>query len=212
MGLLIPAEGREALVRALERSGIRDRRVLQAIARVPRERFVPESLASSAYEDRALPIGEAQTISQPYVVARMTELLDPQPGDHVLEVGGGSGYQAAVLAELVHDVVSVERQPALAAAAAARLAGLGYTNVRVVHGDASRGFAESAPYDKILVAAAAPSIHPDLAAECAPHGRIVAPVGPRDAQVLIVRHGDGRIERADPVGFVPLLGEGGFTE
>ena len=209
---MTPEEAREALVRALERSGIRDRRVLLAIARVPRERFVPEHLAAEAYQDRALPIGDGQTISQPYVVARMMELLDPQPGDHVLEVGGGSGYQAAVLAELVRDVVSVERQPALAAAEAARLAELGYTNVRVVQGDASRGFAEAAPYDKILVAAAAPSIHPDLIAECAPDGRLVAPVGPRDGQLLIVRHGDGRIEHAGPVGFVPLLGEGGFTE
>lgn len=199
-------------MRSLERSGIRDRRVLHAMARVPRERFVPERLAAEAYEDRALPIGDGQTISQPYIVARMTELLDPQPEDHVLEVGGGSGYQAAILSELVRDVVSVERHPALAVAAAARLAELGYTNVRVVQGDASRGFAEAAPYDKILVAAAAPSIHPDLAAECARHGRIVAPVGPRDGQVLIVLHGDGRIERAGPVGFVPLLGEGGFTE
>lgn len=209
---MTPEEGREALVRSLERSGIRERRVLQAIARVPRERFVPEWLASSAYEDRALPIGEGQTISQPYVVARMTELLDPQPGDHVLDVGGGSGYQAAVLAELVRDVVSVERQPALAAAEAARLADLGYANVRVVHGDASTGYADAAPYDKILVAAAAPALHPNLVAQCAPDGRIVAPVGPRDGQVLIVRHGDGRIERAGPVGFVPLVGEGGFTE
>lgn len=199
-------------MRSLERSGIRERRVLHAMARVPRERFVPESLAAEAHEDRALPIGDGQTVSQPYIVARMTELLDPQPADHVLEVGGGSGYQAAILSELVRDVVSVERHPALAVAAAARLAELGYTNVRVVQGDASRGFAEAAPYDKILIAAATPSIHPDLAAECAPHGRIVAPVGPRGGQVLIVQHGDGRIERAGPVEFVPLIGEGGFTE
>jgi len=207
-----PEEGREALVRTLERSGIRDRRVLDAIGRVPRERFVPERLAAEAYEDRALPIGDGQTISQPFVVARMTELLDPQPGDHVLDVGGGSGYQAAVLAELVRDVVSVERQPALAAAEAVRLAGLGYANVRVVHGDASTGYADAAPYDKILIAAAAPALHPSLVAQCAPDGRIVAPVGPRGGQVLIVHHGDGRIERAGLVGFVPLVGEGGFTE
>lgn len=207
------AEDRRArLVRHLELNGIRDRRVLDAIGRVPRERFVSEELAGEAYEDRALPIGDGQTISQPYVVAKMTELLDPQPGDHVLDVGGGSGYQAAVLAELVRDVVSVERQPALAAAEAARLDALGYTNVRVVHGDASTGYAEAAPYDKIVVAAAAPALHADLVAQCAPHGRIVAPVGPRDGQVLIVRHGDGRIEHAGPVGFVPLLGEGGFRE
>ena len=207
------AEDRRArLVRHLELNGIRDRRVLDAMARVPRERFVPEELAGEAYEDRALPIGEGQTISQPYVVARMTELLDPHPDDHVLDVGGGSGYQAAVLAELVRDVVSVERHPALAAAEAARLDALGYSNVRVVHGDASTGHAEAAPYDKIVVAAAAPALHADLVAQCSPHGRIVAPVGPRDGQVLVVRHGDGRIEQAGPVGFVPLVGRGGFTE
>ena len=205
------ADLRARLVRHLERNGIHDRRVLDAIGRVPRERFVSQQLAAEAYEDRALPIGEGQTISQPYVVARMTELLDPQPGDHVLEVGAGSGYQAAILAELVRDVVSVERQPALAAAAAARLDALGYANVRVVQGDASTGYPDAAPYDKILVAAAAPSLHPELVGQCGPHGRIVAPVGPRDGQMLLVRHGDGRIEHAGPVHFVPLLGEGGFT-
>ncbi len=209
---MTPDEARAALVRSLERSGIRDRRVLDAIARVPRERFVPEHLASEAYADRTLPIGEGQTISQPYVVARMTELLDLRPGDHVLEVGGGSGYQAAILALLAGDVVTIERHPGLAAAAAARLADLGYANVRVVRADASTGFAEAAPYDRILIAAAAPSIHPDLAAQCAPAGRIVAPLGPRDAQVLTVQHGDGRVERAGPVQFVPLIGPGGFPE
>lgn len=212
MAVLTPEEAREALVRALERSGIRDRRVLLAIARVPRERFVPEHLAAEAYQDRALPIGDGQTISQPYVVARMMELLDPQPGDHVLEVGGGSGYQAAVLAELVRDVVSVERRPALAAAEAARLAALGYANVRVVHGDASAGFADAAPYDRIIIAAAAPSLHPGLVEQCTRDGRIVAPIGPRDLQTLTVQYGDGRVERDGPVGFVPLIGEGGFTE
>jgi len=212
MGRVTAADLRARLVRDLERSGIRDRRVLDAMGRVPRERFVPAELEAEAYADRALPIGDGQTISQPYVVARMTELLDPRPGDHILDVGGGSGYQAAVLAELAGDVVSVERQPALAAAEASRLEGLGYANVRVVLGDASTGFAEAAPYDKILVAAASPSLHPALIAQCAAGGRIVAPVGPRDLQTLTVRHGDGRIEQAGAVGFVPLVGEGGFTE
>ena len=212
MGRVNSTDRRARLVRHLERSGIRDRRVLDAIGRVPRERFIPVELEAEAYEDRALPIGDGQTISQPYVVARMTELLDPRPGDHVLDVGGGSGYQAAVLAELAGDVVSVERQPALAAAEATRLQGLGYVNVRVVQGDASTGFADAAPYDKILVAAASPALHRELIEQCSPTGRIVAPVGPRDLQTLTVRHGDGRIERAGAVGFVPLLGEGGFTE
>ena len=206
------AEERAALVRALEREGIRERRVLEAIGRVPRERFVPGSEAATAYADEALPIGEGQTISQPFVVARMTELLDVRPDHHVLEVGTGSGYQAAILAELAHDVVSVERRPALAQAAADRLEQLGYANVRVITGDASAGFPDEAPYDRILVAAATPAIHPDLAAQCAARGRIVAPVGDRDLQELVVRHDDGREERRGAVRFVPLLGAAGFSD
>lgn len=209
---MTPVEARAALVQALGRSGITDGRVLDAMGRVPRERFVPEHLASEAYADRALPIGDGQTISQPYIVARMTELLDPQPGDHVLEVGGGSGYQAAVLSLIVGDVVSVERNATLAAAEAARLADLGYANVRVVHADGSHGHADAAPYDGILIAAAAPSIDAELVAQCAPTGRIVAPLGPRDSQMLTVRHGDGRVEEVGPVQFVPLVGSGGFSE
>ncbi|MDP9266123.1 MAG: protein-L-isoaspartate(D-aspartate) O-methyltransferase [Chloroflexota bacterium] len=206
------AEERAALVRSLEREGIRERRVLDAIARVPRERFVPPSEMTTAYVDAALPIGEGQTISQPYVVARMTELLGVRSEHHVLEVGTGSGYQAAVLAELARDVVSVERRPALAEAASQRLRDLGYTNVRVVTGDASTGFPEEAPYDRILVAAATPALHPDLAAQCKPEGRIVAPVGDRELQQLVVRHGDGREERDGAVKFVPLLGTAGFSD
>lgn len=203
---------RAGLVRALARAGITDRRVLAAIGHVPRERFVPPERAGEAYADHAMPIGEGQTISQPYVVARMTELLDPRPADHVLEVGTGSGYHAAILAELVHDVVTVERRASLAESAAARLRDLGYRNVRVVHADASLGFADEAPYDKILVAAASPSIDPALAAQVAPEGRIVAPIGDREIQELVVRHGDGRVERHGGVKFVPLIGRGGFGE
>ncbi len=206
------ARERAALVHSLEREGIRERRVLDAIGRVPRERFVPPSEIATAYADAAQPIGEGQTISQPFVVARMTELLEVQPEHHVLEVGTGSGYQAAILAELAQDVVSVERRPALAETASARLRELGYTNVRVVTGDASTGFAEAAPYDRILVAAATPALHPDLAAQCTPAGRIVAPVGDRDLQELVVRHGDGREERRGAVRFVPLLGSAGFSD
>ncbi|HET8567859.1 MAG TPA: protein-L-isoaspartate(D-aspartate) O-methyltransferase [Candidatus Limnocylindria bacterium] len=205
------AERRAALVRLLARSGIRDERVLDALGRVPRERFVPDDLAEDAYEDRALPIGEGQTISQPYVVARMTELLDVRPEHHVLEVGTGSGYQAAVLALLARDVVTVERHEPLARSAAVRLADLGYANARVVHGDASGGHAPEAPYDRILVAAAAPAIDA-LAAQLAPGGRIVAPVGDLDSQELVVRHADGRVEHAGPVRFVPLIGERGFRQ
>lgn len=206
------AQARAGLVEALGRAGIRDGRVLDAMGRVPRERFVPDHLASEAYADRALPIGDGQTISQPFIVARMTELLDPQSGDRVLEIGGGSGYQAAVLSLLVGDVVSVERNATLAAAEAARLADLGYANVRVVHGDGSQGYADAAPYDGILIAAATSSIDAELIAQCESTARIVAPIGPRDSQTLTVRHGDGRVEQVGPVQFVPLVGSGGFSE
>ncbi len=206
------ARERAALVHSLEREGIRERRVLDAIGRVPRERFVPSSETATAYADAPLPIGEGQTISQPFVVARMAELLEVSRHHHVLEVGTGSGYQAAILAELAQDVVSVERRPALAETASKRLRELGYTNVRVVTGDASTGFAEAAPYDRIIVAAATPALHPELAAQCTPDGRIVAPVGDRDLQQLVVRHGDGREERRGAVRFVPLLGSAGFSD
>ena len=205
-------DARERLVRGLERTGIRDSRVLAAIGRVPRQRFVAPELAGDAYADRALPIGEGQTISQPFVVARMTELLDPGPDDHVLEVGAGSGYQAAVLAELARDVVGVERHEALALAAAERLAELGYRNVRIVHGDASAGYEAEAPYDRVLVSAAAPRVPPALIAQLRPNGRIVAPVGDREAQDLLLVHADGRSERHGAVKFVPLLGAAGFRE
>lgn len=201
---------RERLVRSLARNGIGDERVLEAVGRVPRERFVPQHLVGDAYADRALPIGEGQTVSQPWVVARMTELLDVRPTDHVLEVGTGSGYQAAVLAQLVHDVVSIERHAPLAESAAARLGELGYGNVRVVLGDASAGYAPDAPYDRIIVTAATPRIHPELAGQLAPGGRLVAPVGSEQVQELIVRHADGREERHGGVQFVPLLGRAGF--
>ncbi|HUG56381.1 MAG TPA: protein-L-isoaspartate(D-aspartate) O-methyltransferase [Candidatus Limnocylindrales bacterium] len=201
---------RAGLMRSLQRTGIRDRRVLEAIGRVPRERFVPADLAEAAYEDRALPIGEGQTISQPWVVARMTELLDVRPTDRVLELGTGSGYQAAVLAELAAEVVSAERHGSLAERAAALLAELGYRNVRVVHTDASAGLTEWAPYDRIIVTAATPSIDPALVAQCRPDGRIVAPVGGPDHQELVVRRPDGSEKRYGAVKFVPLLGRGGF--
>jgi len=201
---------REALVGSLERNGIRDRAVLDAMAWVPRERFVPEDLAADAYVDRALPIGEGQTVSQPWIVARMTELLEARPDHRVLEVGTGSGYQAAVLARIVREVVSVERHAPLAERASALLRELGLDNVRVVTGDASAGHAAAAPYDRIIVTAASPGIHGDLAAQLAPGGRIVAPVGTERMQELVVRHSDGREEHHGGVMFVPLLGRAGF--
>jgi protein-L-isoaspartate(D-aspartate) O-methyltransferase len=198
------------MVRQLRQLGIRDERVLSAMGRVPREEFVRWEDREVAYGDHALPIEEGQTISQPYIVARMTELLDVDHSHHVLEVGTGSGYQAAVLAELAGDVVSVERHGALARTAGERLARLGYTNVRVIHDDASLGRPEDAPYERIVVTAGAPAIDPALAAQLTPNGRLVAPVGDARTQELVVRDATGREERHGAVRFVPLRGRAGF--
>ena len=202
---------REDMIRQLRRMGIGDPRVLHAMSRVPREEFVRESDRDKAYGDHALPIAEGQTISQPYVVARMTELLDPGTDDHVLEVGTGSGYQAAVLGELAGDVVTVERHRALADTARETLARLGYANVRVFHDDASLGRPDDAPYDRIIVTAATPSIDPALVAQLADDGRIVAPVGDEDLQELVVRDARGHEQHHGAVRFVPLRGRAGFS-
>ena len=201
---------RDEMVRQLRHLGIGDPRVLDAMIRVPREEFVRDSEREVAYGDHALPIGEGQTISQPYVVARMTELLGPRPEDRVLEIGTGSGYQAAVLSLLARDIITVERHASLADAAAQRLARLGFANVRVVHDDASLGRPEDAPYDGILITAATPQIDNALVAQLGSDGRIVAPVGDRDTQELVVHHADGREEHHGAVRFVPLRGEAGF--
>ena len=198
------------MLRLLERFGIRDGGVLEAMARVPREEFVPSADRDAAYGDHALAIGEGQTISQPYVVARMTELLATRPEHRVLEVGTGSGYQAAVLAELVREVLSIERHARLAEAARDLLERLGYRNVRVIHADASLGYPSEAPYDRILVTAATPRIDPVLAQQLTADGRIVAPIGDLDLQELVVRDAHGREERHGPVRFVPLRGQAGF--
>ena len=198
------------MLRLLERFGIRDRRVLDAMARVPREEFVTPADREIAYGDHALSIGEGQTISQPYVVARMTELLAAEPEHRVLEVGTGSGYQAAVLAELVREVISIERHASLAEAARDRLERLGYANVRVIHADASLGYPPEAPYDRILITAATPGIDPTLAQQLTADGRIVAPVGDLDLQDLVVRDARGNEQRHGAVKFVPLRGEAGF--
>jgi protein-L-isoaspartate(D-aspartate) O-methyltransferase len=203
---------RQEMVEQLRRFGIRDRPVLDAMSRVAREEFVREADRQVAYGDHALPIGEGQTISQPYVVARMTELLRVEPTHRVLEVGTGSGYQAAVLGELAREVVTVERHRSLAESARDRLSRLGYRNVRVIHDDASLGYPPDAPYDRIIVTAAAPSIDPKLAAQLAPEGRIVAPVGDEDMQELVARDASGREERHGSVRFVPLRGRAGFSQ
>jgi len=200
----------------LRARGIRDERVLGAMASLPRERFVPEQRRAIAYADEALPIPAGQTISQPWIVARMTELLAPRVGDRVLDIGTGSGYQAAILALLGARVVSIERQPELADSARSRLAELGYGNqVEVRLGDGSLGDPTGAPWDGILVAAAAPSIPTSLREQLAPNGgRLVIPVGNLGRQdlLLVVRHGDTWDERSDgPVVFVPLVGDQGFS-
>ena len=201
----------------LRARNVSDERVLAAIGRVPREAFIAEHLRRSAYADDALPIEAGQTISQPYIVARMTELLRVGPGDRVLEIGTGSGYQAAVLAELGCRVVTMERHADLALAAQARLERLGYGDrVEVRVGDGSVGIADGAPWPGILVAAAAPRVPDALRNQLDPEGgRLVVPVGGRDRQELVVvtRDGDRWTETSDgPVMFVPLIGAGGFEE
>ena len=204
------AHKRAEMLRQLERFGIRDQRVLGAMARVPREEFVSPADREIAYGDHALSIGEGQTISQPYVVARMTELLATEPEHRVLEVGTGSGYQAAVLGELVREVISIERHASLADAARDRLSRLGYANVRVIHADASLGYPPEAPYERILITAATPAIDPALAQQLTADGRIVAPVGDLDLQELVLRDARGNEQRHEAVKFVPLRGEAGF--
>jgi len=194
------------------RGAIADERVLAAIRAVPREAFVPRGLRPRAYDNHALPIGEGQTISQPLVVARMTELLRVQASDGVLDVGTGSGYHAAVLARLAAHVWSVERHRSLAERAMASLRRAGVENVTVLVGDGSRGLPDEAPFDVINVAAAAwPEIPPALERQLAPGGRLVAPVGASGQQlVLVERDGGGELVRTrlDPVRFVPLIEDG----
>ena len=199
--------------RQLRRRDIEDGRVLTAMERVPRERFVPPDLRRYAYEDAALPIGEGQTISQPYMVAAICAALALAGEEHVLDVGTGSGYQAAVLAELAAEVDTIERIPALAEQARANLAAAGYAKVRVHVGDGSRGLPARAPFDAIAVAAAAPEVPQALYEQLRPRGRLVVPVGERGVQRLevIVRSPEGpAVRHSVPCRFVPLVGEGGF--
>ncbi|GAB4573575.1 MAG: protein-L-isoaspartate(D-aspartate) O-methyltransferase [Anaerolineae bacterium] len=205
---------RERMVaKQLEARGIRDERVLDAMRKVPRHHFVPQDLQHLAYRDGPLPIGHDQTISQPFIVALMTECLTLTGEEVVLEVGTGSGYQTAILCELCQRVYSVERDPFLADRAAARLAELGYKNLEIYVGDGSQGLADMAPYDGILVAAAAPAIPAPLRSQLADGGRLVLPVGNRSGQVLqrVIRHGERfTVEQITPVMFVLLYGRYGF--
>ena len=186
--------------------------VLAALEKVPRHEFVPEDAVDASYENRPLPIGHGQTISQPYIVALMTDLLDPKPDDVMLEVGTGSGYQAAVLAELVHHVYTMEIVEPLARGAAARLQRLGVHNVSVRHGDGYYGWSEHAPYDGIVVTAVGSHVPPPLLEQLKPGGRMILPIGGRfTAQhlVLVTKLPDGTTESRQilPVAFVPLTGE-----
>lgn len=197
----------------IRKRGVRSPSVLEAMAAVPRHEFVSEQFRNDAYSDKPLPIGEGQTISQPYMVAAMTEALELTGCERALEIGTGSGYQAAVLSLLVREVLTVESHTSLAFAAQERLTHLGYANVHVHNGDGSAGFAEAAPYDAILVTAGAPEIPHGLASQLREGGRIVIPVGDRDNQELV----QARMENGELISrmlfhckFVLLLGQYGW--
>ncbi len=195
--------------------GIQSVRVLEAMSSVPRHLFVPPEHVSKAYADEPLPIGEGQTISQPFMVAAMADALSLDGHERVLEIGAGSGYQAAVVSLLAREVIAVETQPALAAAASERLLELGYKNVRIEVGDGSLGWPSDAPYDAILVTAAAPDVPPPLVEQLADGGRLVLPVGSADQQDLVrivKRDGSSTRESLFACRFVPLLGRYGWRQ
>jgi len=207
------AEARRALIAELRALGIHDERVLAAMERVPRHLFVPPELLPYAYDDRPLPIGAGQTISQPYIVALSTQALELSPQDRVLEIGTGSGYQAAVLAELAGEVYTVERLPELSQTARERLERLGYRNLYFRVGDGTKGWPEEAPFDAILVTAAAPKVPQSLVEQLAEGGRLVIPIGGRESQDLwLMRRRTRRLEKVYlcPCTFVPLIGEEGW--
>jgi protein-L-isoaspartate(D-aspartate) O-methyltransferase len=209
---------RETMVQTqIAARGVRDPRVLNAVRTVPREAFVPERLRPFAYEDGPLPIGEGQTISQPYIVAVMTEAAQPKPGDRALEIGTGSGYGAAVLARIAAEVYTVERLASLAESARRRFGELGYHNVHVLLGDGTLGWPEHAPYDAIVVTAGGPKVPPALLDQLAVGGRLVMPIGSQSRfqrLVRVVRRGADKYdhEELEEVAFVPLIGAEGWPE
>lgn len=210
------AELRQRMVlNQLAQRGIRDPRVLVAMTQVPRHEFVSPSFRDHAYDDSPLPIPESQTISQPYIVALMLELLRLTPTDTVLEIGTGSGYQSALLAELCSHVYSIERHPALTEHAQSVLDHLNYRNITLIVGDGTLGLPEHAPYDAVLVAAAAPAFPAVLFAQLKEAGRLVVPIGPPDAQLLQLitkEKGLPAISVHVPCRFVPLIGEHGYKQ
>ena len=209
-------KARERMLRQqIVRRGINNARILEAMQHVPRHFFVPKEYQGRAYEDSPLPIGAGQTISQPYIVAYMTQLLQPGPDDRVLEIGVGSGYQTAILAELAGEVVGIERIASLASSAAERLNALGYDRVTIIARDGTLGFPERAPYNGILVAAAGPRIPPSLVEQLTLFGKLIIPVGSNEAQLIkVVEKTPDGVEVSDltPVRFVPLIGEEGWNE
>lgn len=206
-----PTAARQLMVESqLRGRGVSDSRVLDAMLRVPRHEFVPEQHRSQAYEDHPLPIGDGQTISQPYIVALMLQSLQLKPSDKVLEIGTGSGYVTALLAELAAEVFSIERHPALADKAREGLSELGYRNVHVITGDGTLGLPDAAPFDAITVAAAAPDLPAALIAQLREGGRMIIPVGTAESQQLqFVRMINGQpvVTARELVRFVPLIGD-----
>ncbi len=196
---------------AAPRRDIKSTRVLNAMNTVPRHRFVPERYQHEAYDDHPLPIGYNQTISQPFIVALMTELLDPQPDEKVLEIGTGSGYQAAILSQLVKEVYSIEIVEELAASAEAALSGLSYDNVHVKAGDGYQGWPDHAPFDAIIVTCAPDHIPAPLIEQLKEGGRMMIPVGKESAvqELYLLEKKDGKVEKKSilPVRFVPMTGE-----
>ncbi len=214
MGAAFEAERDAMIERQLRARGLVDPRLLAAFRRVPRHRFVPPEHAAEAYSDHPIPIGAGQTISQPYIVGLMVGALRLVGHERVLEIGTGSGFQTAILAELALDVYSVERVPELRREATRRMADLGYQNVQLTDGNGSLGWPAHAPYDAIIVSAAAPSVPPPLLAQLGADGRLVIPIGPAEGQTLVLleRH-QGTVNRTDLAGclFVPLIGDYGWS-
>jgi protein-L-isoaspartate(D-aspartate) O-methyltransferase len=208
-------ERRRMVERQIEARGVRDPRVLTSMREIPRHMFIPPPFDRAAYDDCPLPIGNGQTISQPYIVALMTALIRPAAQDNVLEIGAGSGYQAAILAALVRKVTTVERIPAVADLARQNMAALKVGNTEIIVGDGTLGYPKNAPYDGIIITAATPRVPAPLIGQMAESGRLVAPVGGRDIQELVVLEKfGGRVSESlhGGVRFVPLIGEHGWED